>query len=200
MAEAHGVITDILGHINYCEFCDAPAGNDVALEIYTIDKFDTVHPEDLYRNIIVLCPGCKKNYDDNVFGKKHLKACVMLRDPELSHWLEDLFGQYSFRGKPGPAKRGLMSRLDRLVGDQRYLNNAVFIFGIFLIAVGVLLFSYGYSNVYSYNNGLAVGGDLMTSQDYTFSLFLEMAGVICALLGLFFELGLVKGPVKVGFK
>ncbi len=191
MAEAHGVITDILGRINYCEFCDTPTGNDGALEIYTIDKFDTVHPEDIYRNIIVLCPGCKKNYDDNVFGKKHLKACVMLRDPELSSWLDDLFGQYGFGGRPGRAKRGLFGRLDRLVGDQRYLNNAVFVFGIFLIAVGVLLFSYGYSNV---------SGDLSTSQDNTFSLFLEMAGVICALLGLFFELGLVKGPVKVGFK
>jgi hypothetical protein len=107
MGQAPGIITEILTKINYCELCDKPTASDNVCDIYTIEKFRADDPGDLSKNIIVLCPACKKNYDTGMFTKKHLKVCVKIRDPGLSDWLTNLFDSYDIRLKD-PSTMGIL--------------------------------------------------------------------------------------------
>jgi hypothetical protein len=181
------IITKILTEINYCEFCDRPADCEHECNIYTIDKVGTGGLIDISKNIIVMCPECKQKYDAGVFGKKHLKACVMMRDPGLSKWLIDLFQQYDIRLKQNTVKKGLKDRaLDWLFNVQEQLDNVMLLFGLFFIIVGILLFAYGYSVINGYENGSVTSGE--GAGNYLFYQFFELAGVALALIGLFFEL------------
>jgi len=192
MGQAPGIITEILTKVDYCEFCDRPADSENDCNIYTIDQIDACDQSDLAKNIIVLCTDCKRNYDKGIFGKKHLKACVMLRNPELSEWLSALFESYDIRLKPAAPNKGLLSRvLNKLVNDQRHIDNAMLIFGAFFVLAGVLMFSYGFGVTGS--NAVDAG---QSSPGYLFNQFLGLAGVALAFIGLFFELRMVNGPGK----
>jgi hypothetical protein len=202
MGQSSGIITEILARVSYCEFCDKPAAGEVVCDVYTIDKFEEIDPADLSKNVIVLCQDCKKNYDTGVFGRKHLKACVMQRDPGLIEWFSNLFGQYNIHIKQSTNNEGFLRKaFSRLVNDQNFLNNTIFLFGIFLIVIGVLLFSYGFNKVSNFdsNPALITADSGNYSPEYLFYLFLELVGVVFALLGLFFDMGTVKGKGKITF-
>jgi hypothetical protein len=200
MGQSTGIISEILAKVDYCEFCDKPSAPGSFCDVYTIEKFVTGEPAGYSKNIIVLCPSCKKNYDEGVFYKKHLKACVMFRDPALSEWLINLFGRYNFRLEQSAVNKGFFSRARyRLINDQNFIDNAIFLFGAFFIVTGVLLFAYGFNNVSNYDSTPAIsaaGNSGQYSREYLFSMFFELAGVVFALLGLFFDLGIARGNVK----
>jgi hypothetical protein len=203
MGQATGIITEILTKVSYCEFCDKPSAPGNVCDVYTIEKFVTNDRADYSKNIIILCPSCKKNYDEGVFYKKHLKACLMLRDPGLSEWLSNLFERYELRFEQSTVSKGFFSRtLYRLINDQNFIDNAIFLFGVFIIIIGVLLFAYGFNNVSNYDSNPAIstaGDSGQYPREYLFSMFLELAGVVFALLGLFFELGIARGNAKANY-
>jgi hypothetical protein len=203
MGQTPGIITEILTNINYCELCDKPSDSENVCDVYTIDKFDASEQTSLSKNILVLCPTCKKYYDEGIISKKHLKACVMLREPGLDRWLSDLFDRYGIGPKQSTVNKGLMSRTHyRLVNDPNLLENVLLLSGIFIIFIGILLFSYGFNNINSYTTdavATTAGDPGQYPPNDMFYLFLELAGVLCALLGLFFELSLVKGNGKINY-
>jgi hypothetical protein len=203
MGQTTGIIPEILTKVNYCEFCDKLSTSENVCDIYTIEKFEAGDQADLSKNVIVLCPACKKNYDESVFSKKHLKACIMLRDQGLSEWLSDLFERYDISFKQSPADQGFFDRVRyRLVNDQNFIDNTIFLFGAFIIIIGILLFAYGFNNIRNYESdpALSIASDAgQYAPEYLFNLFLELAGVVSALLGLFFELGQVKGNAKANY-
>ena len=200
MGKVPGIITQILNKIDYCEFCDVPFNDVETPEVYIIDRHDINNTGDLSKNIIVLCPGCKSNYNDGIFSKKHLKACVMLRKPETREWLKNKFDQYDISLKQStvkkePVNRFLDKALSKLINNQANLDGAIFLFGILIIIIGILLFSYGYNNVSNYDNGLAgkfINDAGQYSLEYKFSLIIELAGVALAFIGLLFEMRMVK--------
>jgi hypothetical protein len=200
MGQSTGIITEVLTKIDHCELCDMPSSSENLCDVYTIEKFEAGEQYDLSKNIVVLCPSCKKNYDENVFRKNHLKACIMLRDPELSACLSDLFEPFNIQIKQSAPKKGRMnSTLDRVLNDRNFFDNAFFLFGVFIIILGVILFAFGSSNISNYDSNTALSSTSDSGQyslEYLFSLFSEFAGVVLALLGMFFELSLVKGNAK----
>ena len=204
MGQTTGIIAEILLKVNYCEICDKPAACDNVLDIYTIDQYEANELTSLSKNILVLCPTCKRYYDEGIISKKHMKACVMLREPGLDRWLSDLFDRYGIGQKQSTENKGLMGRsLYRLVNDQKQLENVLFLSGIFIIFIGILLFSYGCNQINSYaaDAVAATAGDPGQYQPSDmFYLFIELAGVVCALLGLFFELNLVKDNGKISYQ
>lgn len=181
MGQALSIIDEITRKIDHCEFCDAPAGDGEALEVYVIDRLDPGQLQGFSGNIVILCPGCKRNYDAGLFSKRHLRACVRLRDPELGEWLNRLFdrslaGQNRSAAGKSRASPSLPARLSRLAT----VENAVFLSGLLAIVIGVLLFSVGYNH----SGGDAVG----SSGAGLFDVFLELAGVALAFIGLAFQL------------
>jgi hypothetical protein len=203
MSQAPGIITEILRKVNYCEFCDKPSTSENVCEVYTIEKFEACDLADISKNIVILCPACKQNYDRGVFSKKHLKACVMLRDPELIEWLINLFERYDLRFKQSVAKQGFIARtLHKLANDKNFIDNALFLFSVFVIITGIFIFSYGFNNVSNYDTTAALGaaGDPgQYSPEFLFNLFLELGGVLFALIGLFFVLKMTGSKAKKNF-
>jgi hypothetical protein len=197
MGQTSGILAEILARMDHCELCGRPSDSENACDVYTIDKMDHGVPADLWTNILVLCPACKKRYDEGAFGKRHLKACVRLRDPGLNEWLQDLFEGYGIVPEPVAETRGLIDgAFHRMVNNPGFIDSAMFLSGIFIIFAGVILFFFGFNNV-SYYDGhpalTATGDAVQGSPDYLFSMFLEIGGVVMALAGLFLELRLVKG-------
>jgi hypothetical protein len=200
MGQTPGIITEILSKINYCELCDNPTASDSVCDVYTIEKFGADDTGDLSKNIIVLCPACKKNYDTGMFTKKHLKVCVKIRDPGLSDWLTNLFDSYDIRIKKDPVNHGYFGKtLNRLVNDQNFMDNAIFLFGAFIIFISFFIFSFGFNAVSYYDNTAVpdVPGDSgQYSSGLLFNIFLELTGVAFALIGMFFVLKMSHGNVK----
>jgi hypothetical protein len=202
MGQVPGIISEILAEVNRCEVCGNPSDVENTCNVYTIEKFDAGNLADLSKSVIVLCPVCITNYENGVLHRKHLKACVMLRDPGLSEWLSHLFGRYNLSGGDSSADKGFFGRLlDKMAGDQAYIDNAIVLFGIFIIAVGLLLFCFGYSNASSYDNSPAVNmasSTVQGSQAEWGNLLFQLGGVFIVLIGLFFELTMVKDRADIG--
>jgi hypothetical protein len=200
MGQAPGIITEILTKVNYCELCDKPSASENVCDVYTIEKIGACDPADFSKNIIVLCPACKNKYDTGVVSKKHLKVCVIIRDPGLSEWLSNLFDRYNIRFEQNTVKQGLIEKtLNRLAANQNNIDNAIFFFGAFIIIIGILIFSYGFTNVSNYDNTAVLSAASDSGQyspEHLFSLFLELAGVVFALMGLFFVLGKAGDEAK----
>lgn len=199
MGQALSVISEILTKINYCELCDKPTASENVCEVYTIEKFGANDLSDLSKNIVVLCPACKKNYETGIFTKKHLKVCVIMRDPGLSDWLTNLFDSYDIRLKKDTINQGFIEKtFNRLVSDQNHIDNAIFLFGVFITIVGFLIFSYGFNIASNYDNAGALsfpGDSGQYSSGLQFNLFLELTGVAFALIGMFFVLKMSPGSV-----
>jgi hypothetical protein len=202
MGQVPGIISEILAEVSRCELCGNLSDVENTCNVYTIEKFDAGSLADLSKSIIVLCPVCMNNYENGIVHRKHLKACVMLRDPGLSEWLSRLFDRYNLSGGDSSADKGLFGRfLDKMAGDQAYINNAIILFGIFIIAVGLLLFCFGYSNASSYDNSPAVNMASSAVQESPAewgNLLFELGGVFIVLIGLFFELTMVKDLADTG--
>lgn len=196
MGQAQGLIADILAIVDSCELCGTPAISGNTFEIYTIEAFDPADFSSLFKNIVVLCPDCKAKFDDSTISRKHLKACVRLREPELTRSLQDLLGRYDLPGTEQKAGKKLSgSLLDKLVNDPAYFERLVFVAGILVVILGIFLFAFGYQNSIAYDTDIASAVEGSGSPFHMLLYpFLEIAGIVLALLGMFFELGLVKKP------
>lgn len=197
MGEAQGLIADILAIVDSCELCGAPAESGKAFEIYTIDAFDPSDFSGMFKNIVVLCPDCKKRFDDGVISRKHLKACVRLREPALTGSLQGLLVQYDL---PGASQNGKNASkgglLDRLVNDPASFERMIVVAGALVIVLGIFLFAIGFQNSGVYDPGIAgASGETESSLGGILYSFLMIAGIVLALAGMFFELRLVKKPV-----
>jgi len=195
MGQAQGLIADILAIVEHCELCGSPAVSDNAFEIYTIEGFDPADFSGLFKNIVVLCPGCKARFDDGTISRRHLKACVRLREPEITKSLQNLLSQYDLPGTSRKAGKGQTGNVfDRLVNDPALFERLVFAGGILVIVLGIFLFAIGYQNLGLYDTGQAAAVEDSGSVQGLFYPFLMLTGVVLALMGLFFELGLAKKP------
>lgn len=199
MGKAQGLIADILAIIDHCELCGDPVISGDALEIYTIQPFDPADISSLFTNIVVLCPDCKKKFDDDIISRKHLQACVRLRMPETTKSLKDMLDGYDLPGKAKRAGNGRKdSIVDRLINNPAYFERLIFAGGLLVIMIGIFLFALGYQSSGAYSAGTATGQG--SADDGIFYLFMELAGVALAFLGAFFLLGQARKPSGTGIK
>lgn len=195
MGQAQGLIADILAIVDHCELCGTPAVSGSSFEIYTIEAFDPADFSGLFKNIVVLCPDCKAKFDDGTISRRHLKACVRLREPEMTRSLQNLLGHYDLPGMSQKAGKGRTgSLLDRLVNDPALFERLVFVGGLLIIVMGIFLFAIGYQNLGLYDTGPAAAVEDSGPLQGLFYPFLMLTGVVLALMGLFFQLGLAKKP------
>ncbi|OPY26628.1 MAG: hypothetical protein A4E28_02415 [Methanocella sp. PtaU1.Bin125] len=197
MGQAQGLIADILAIVDRCELCGAPAEGGKAFEIYTIESFDPADFSGLFRNIVVLCPDCKQRFDDGVISRKHLKACVRLREPALTQSLQGLLSQYDLPGAPRDGKNASKGGLlGRLVNNPASFERMIVVAGALVIVLGIFLFVVGFQNSGVYDPGIAgASGETESFLGGSLYPFMMIAGIVLALVGMFFELGLVKKPI-----